>query len=326
MKNKSNFYLGIFFIGLGLIFLLRNLGYVHVSMASIFRLWPFLFIIMGLRYIPMKPKVRDWVNILLLVAFFGLLFFGPQVQWRKALFGIFPLNVYYNSHESDEETDSDTSFSVTAPATSDKNDLYFSAEMSPAIKEARMEINIAEIDFHVKKPTSKLYELILEDVPYNLKSYFSMDGDKALIRIKPEEENNHHRLSDMAMGELRLNDAIPWDLEINTGASALDLDFSPYIISSLKINTAASKVDLKLGKHTAAAQVEISSGASGLNLQVPKDSGIEVEINHVFSSKSLPGFKKVKKNTYRSENFDASKSKIFIRITSAVSQLRITRY
>ncbi|NPA46842.1 MAG: cell wall-active antibiotics response protein [Chlorobi bacterium] len=328
MKNKSNFYLGIFFIGLGLIFLLRNLGYVHVSMAQIFRLWPFLFIIMGLRYIPMAPKVRDAVNILLLLAFFGLLFFGPQVHWRKGIFGLVPVDVYYQSDDDDDEDNGSDTTAVygTSGKNTERNDLYFSAEMSPAIREAEMKLNIAAADFKVKEPTSKLYELVLEDVPYELKSRLNMLGDKAVIRIGASSQNKNVHINELATGELRLNDSIPWTLNINTGASALDLDFSPYDLRLLKINTGASKLHLKLGKRAPRTRVEISSGASDLKIWVPEDTGVEVKINNVFSAKTIPGFIKTGKNTYRNSGYDKYDKKISLLINTAISQLEIVRY
>ena len=324
MKNKSNFYLGIFLIGLGLIFLLRNLGYVHVSIAQIFHLWPFLFIIMGLRYIPMSPKMRDTVNIVLLLAFFGLLFFGPQVHWRKSLFGMVPVDIYYSSE--DETEDNTDTLQTNTNGTNGRNDFYFFTEMNPEIQSASMELNLAAADFQVKEPTDKLYELILEDLPYPIKSDFSVEGHKALIRISPENQNGSHRINNLATGELHLNAQIPWDMTINAGASALELDFSPYIIRKIDIHSGAAQLDLKLGDRASETDVEISSGASDMTIHVPEKSGVEVEINNVFSSKSLPGFRKVGKNLYRNDQYNKASHKIKLRINSAISQLKIRTY
>jgi len=323
MKTKSNLYLGIFLLSLGVLLLLHNFHIVEVSWEKVFRLWPFLLIFWGLKYIPMSERWRNITNIALLVLFYLLLFFGPQMHWRKPLGGLLPINIWYSGDKDEDEHE--TVRKITK-GDEEQSDMYFSVEMNPAIKEAFMELNIAAADFKIKEPTDKLYELVLEDMPFPLQNEFDMQGDKAIIRIGPENKNTSYRVKVVANGELRLYAGIPWEININTGASALDLDFSPYIIRKMNILSGAAKIDLKLGDKSPQADVEIDTGASDLTIRVPARAGVEVEVNNVLSSKSLPGFVKVGKNLYRSENYDQAQSKIHLVINSAVSQLKIKKY
>ncbi len=324
MKNKSNLYLGIFLLSLGILFLLKNFHVVDVSMEKLIRLWPFLLIFWGLKFIPMSQTWRNAVNIALLVLFYLLLFFGPQVRWHS-----------FSSIWSDESPVRINRTGIhigtggdeenTAGTNNAQRDMYFSAEMNPQIKKAVMSLELAAMELHVNSPTDKLYELTVEDLPFEMQALYRLDNGTARIEIKPVEKEANN-VKHLASGELHLNADIPWELEINSGASRLDLDLSPYIIEKLKIQTGAAQLQIKLGAKAPKTYVEINAGASDVTLKVPEEAAVELEMNNLFSANSLNGFTQVEKNLYRSNNFDKSKPLIHITVNSAISKWRIERY
>lgn len=57
---KSNIGIGIFFIAIGLVFLLNNLNLLDISIGEIIRVyWPFLIIWLGVDKLMRKPKKMD---------------------------------------------------------------------------------------------------------------------------------------------------------------------------------------------------------------------------------------------------------------------------
>ena len=57
---KSNIGIGIFFIAIGLVFLLNNLNLLDISIGEIIRVyWPVLIIWLGVDKLMRKPKKMD---------------------------------------------------------------------------------------------------------------------------------------------------------------------------------------------------------------------------------------------------------------------------
>ena len=73
--KKNNLFLGVFFVFLGLFFLLNNLNIINFSIwNALFDLWPLFLVIFGAHLISNKPLVQiiSWT-----------LFFGATNSYQK---------------------------------------------------------------------------------------------------------------------------------------------------------------------------------------------------------------------------------------------------
>ena len=123
-----------------------------------------------------------------------------------------------------------------------------------------------------------------------------------------------------------LNPAPLWDMRFEVGAAKVDVDASPFRVGTLRVNSGAADVRLKLGGLADDTHVAIHCGASSIKVLVPDSSGCEVKIDAPLSSKSLHGFEKRGDGWYRTENFDMAARRISINIGAGVSSIKVDRY
>ena len=126
--------------------------------------------------------------------------------------------------------------------------------------------------------------------------------------------------------EMALNEKPEWDLNFDVGAASLDLDLTPYIISKVDIDMGAAALNIKLGDKSDLTRVKIKAGASDIDILIPDSVGCEINSDVSLSSKYYQGFEKVKKDIYRTDNFDSAKKRIYIEIDCGVSSVDVRKY
>jgi hypothetical protein len=126
--------------------------------------------------------------------------------------------------------------------------------------------------------------------------------------------------------EIRLNETPRWDIDVDVGAAKVEADLTPFIVEKLYVDVGASSLRLKLGGRAETCEVNVDAGASSIKISVPESLGCEVRIDAPVSSKHLPGFQGGGNGVYRTDNFDSSDHKIFMRVDAGVSSIRVTRY
>ena len=72
--NTKNIFSGIFFITLGTLWILKSLEFIAFSWLDVLRLWPVIFIFIGISIIPIKDWIKLVLQILMLALTISLLF------------------------------------------------------------------------------------------------------------------------------------------------------------------------------------------------------------------------------------------------------------
>ncbi len=315
MKNKSNFYLGLFLVILGLLLLLDNLHYVDLSLYKILHLWPLLLILWGLKYIPMNESLRHLSNWTIILLFFGLLLFGPDMHWRFT--GPWGNHHWHTKvHYSNDDDSTDTG----------AKDIFFTAKISDEIKAAKMELVVPAVELQLGEPTNELYSLALEDFPIPYRSHMDVHDSIADIRLTPEKHGDYDLETYNPTGTLQLNANIPWDLNIKSGASDLDLDLSPYRVKKLSVKSGASSIRIKAGNQAAQTDIVIKAGASDITVEIPKDADVIFNVQNVLGAQEIGGLTETGKGEFRNKNFGKASRLIRVDISSAVSSLKVKRY
>ncbi len=172
-------------------------------------------------------------------------------------------------------------------------------------------------------------ELLKADASTNFGNYAfenQIKGNAAAIELAynaKEVRMNGKLKNDL---NIQLHPAPIWTLSLETGASASDLDLSPYKIEKLKIDGGAMSLDLKLGLPVKEMEVDIQAGASSIDIQIPKKAGCEIKIQGGLSSLDINGFEKISKGLYRSAGFAADKPHIRLNVETGVSSVEINTY
>ena len=315
MKNKSNFYLGLFLVILGLLLLLDNLHYVDLNFYKMLRLWPLLLILWGIKYIPMQQSLRHLANWAVILLFFGLLLFGPDVRWQFSG----PWNGHRWHTKVTFPDDSDTTDSTA-------KDIFITAKISDDIKAAKMELVVPAVELQLGEPTGELYTLALEDFPIPYRSELKVFDSLAKIQLKPEKSGNYDLEAYNPTGTLQLNAGIPWELNIKSGASDLDLDLSAYHIKKLTVKSGASSIRIKAGNSAKETDIIIKAGASDITIEIPEDADVIFDVQNVLGAQEIEGLTETGKGEFRNKNFGKASKLIRIDISSAVSSLKVRRY
>lgn len=80
---------------------------------------------------------------------------------------------------------------------------------------------------------------------------------------------------------IRLNDGVPLDLEVETGAGRTTLELGRLDLRSLDVRTGAGETTLDLSGADHDARVRVQTGAGELDLLVPDDVGVRVNVRSV---------------------------------------------
>ncbi len=83
MKSSNNIIIGVFFVVLGILFLLRNFNLFHFDIGDIFRLWPIALIYIGVGMLPVSTQTRTYLETAVIVLFFVALITLPYLSKKS---------------------------------------------------------------------------------------------------------------------------------------------------------------------------------------------------------------------------------------------------
>ncbi len=294
---------GFIILFIGVLLLGINFGWWNESVwRSAFDLWPLFLILLGAGIIFGKDSIIPAV-LLVAMSILGILYISNFKDLNKKM----------NTGRSENvETQK------------------FSYDTDTNIEEVKLDLNLgaANIEVNSLNNDSKLYEVFFESNS-EIRAKNNINGNVADINFSEDHRdfgifnpgNTKRNFS------LSLNKSIPMEINIDSGASKLDLDFSAIKLTKLKINAGASKSNIKIGSVIDKVTMGFDIGASKSNILLPKeyalciisDSGL---LENNFGELGL----KKQDNTYKSDDFDSSPKQIELRVSADASTLEIERY
>jgi hypothetical protein len=103
-------------------------------------------------------------------------------------------------------------------------------------------------------------------------------------------------------GEVTLNAAVPWEVEVRGGAYKVEADLSGLKLTSFVLTRGLSDVDLTLPEPSGVVPVRLTGGASEVNIRRP--AGVEARLSMIGG---------VSKLTFDEQSFDAVGGKLRLR-------------
>jgi hypothetical protein len=123
---------------------------------------------------------------------------------------------------------------------------------------------------------------------------------------------------------------LPVKLEINSGATNFDLDLSKLKVESLNLNTGASNGQIVFGKNVALVKASVKTGASKIEIKVPKGTGVKLRynVNGLNNRDFAPGLNlnRESDDRYVSKDYETAANKIELDIDAGVSNIQIVEY
>jgi len=300
--NFKNAFWGILFIGIGSLFLLKNLDIIYFSWWDIWHLWPVLLVFIGISVLPVKAGIKILLSVITIAIAAAILISNPTWSHR------WPFQIHWESAK-DRPIENQRIFE----------------EYDAEIKEAELDFDAAAGEFEISGTTTNLFEF---EKSGNLGKYMysikDLDDRKEISISLEKGISGSLRLKNEV--KILLNNEPVWDLNIDVGAADINMDLSDFKIRKVTIDGGASAIDLILGDLFDYTEVDIDAGASSIEIDVPETIACEVKSEAVLSSRNLEGFNKVSSGTYVTDNFSEAKKNIVINIDVAVSSIHVRRY
>ena len=299
MKYK-NILWGVILMGIGILFILRNMGMIHFQWRIILQLWPLLLVIWGISIIPVKEYIKLILSVVAIIVALVVISYNQNNVYSD--WGFHFSNYKWKQQSLDEKYDS-------------------------SITKATLQFDAAAGNFNIAGTTDKLIDFNNKGNLGDYKIYTSIVDSSKVVKIELEKSVvNINSSSDNNNTFVKLNQNPVWDVTVDAGMANLNLDLSMFKISSVKINGGMSRITIKFGSRTERIKLDVDAGASSINILIPQQTGCEVKTDNVLSSKTMPGFKEISDDTYQNENFIVKPNKIFIAIDAAASKLNIQKY
>ncbi len=317
---------GMILVMIGAIFLLNNFGYIHFHWRNLIFMWPVFLVIGGVNLV-LSHNRTPWASILkigVVIGGFALILFGNfnnNHWWSHATWHV---NSDSDDNNDDDDNDADNGKILKGTSTG-----TFTQPYDASIKAARLNISGGANTFRLNDTTNDLfkadtkqfhgrYELLghKEDSIYVMD--FSMKNNKGSWNWGNGNENN--------IADISLNTKPEWEINVQAGATDLNFDLSKYKLRELKLSGGAGQFVVKVGQPLESTNINVSTGASDVTIEVPENAACQIQSDTGLSSNTFDGFTKNGDGHYETANFDAAKNKIYIHISGGISDFKVHKY
>ncbi len=297
MKASKQLKIAPFFlIGLGVIFLLNNLGILPWGIwINLWKFWPLLLILIGIEIV-LGQSISLRTTIIL-----AILIFLIPILLSVNPFSKNPLATESLKINQPLGTLAKAKILIDLPATN----LKISALNSPSLSLVRGTIQYSKI---ADKPSVALD---------------SAFGQGILKITQPFISNNIPFVSSLRnQTDLSLTEQIPLELQIKTGASQENLDLHLLKIDSLVIDSQASTIIIILGNQYSCT-VRIKTSAATVELKLPPSMEAKVKVNSKAKSVNVPSRFKKSGDEYKTQGFDSAPIRADVSIETLAGSVNI---
>ena len=322
---------GIILVTVGALFLLHNFGYIYFSWGNFFRLWPVLLLIAGVNLVFAHSRSAWATAIKVLVIVFGIGLFvfacvgDGMYHHHFQRFG----NQNYDTGTADT-TDTTETDSVIANSSTGT----FFAPYKANITSAVLNLSGGATTYTINGTTNALFSAHAKNTG-KAENTLTTSDDDSIATIDFTMNNNHSHIHGFSFdldgksankAFIKLNTNPLWDINVETGASKMNLNLSPFKVKHLKVEGGAAAFDVLMGEPLAETDIDVSTGASDVNIAIPKDAACHITTDTGLSSKSFDSFNNVSDNEYETAGFAKASRRIYIKIEGAVSSFKVKRY
>lgn len=322
---------GAILITIGVIFLLRSFGYIHIHWINILHLWPIFLVIGGINLIFAHNR-SPWASVLkigVVIAGVFILLFGNF----NDRFSFWP-HTYYSYH-NDNDDNNDNNDNSNDDGDDNDNKGIVKVEGNSAFSEpyhaeariAKLNISGGGTSYRLSDTTNQLFQAYTKE--FGGQYEFSRHSEDSVYVLDFNMKKNRHFRWDKGKSnsvDFKLNSAPIWDMDIQTGATALDFDLTKFKIRNLTLNGGAASFSIKLGEPLEATKLDVSTGVSEVKISIPKDAACKITTDSGLSSNNFDGFNKLEDNHYETPGFAAAKKKIYIKLDGGISDFKVNRY
>ena len=129
-------------------------------------------------------------------------------------------------------------------------------------------------------------------------------------------------------GEIALNPAVPWSIELRGGASRLSADLRALRLESFEMRGGASKIELVLPRPIGVIPIRITGGMSRMDIRRPLGTAAGLELTGGVSEVTVDGdaYKSMGHLSLQTPGAAGSADRYEIELTGGVSKLNVSTY
>lgn len=291
-------------LGLGIVLLLNNLGYVPWSIwSSLWPYWPLLLVLLGVEaFVTGRVAWGTLVLLLVLVPLIGLaITFGSVAStWSTATSGA-PDRLTSTIHQ--------TLNGATSAAVRIEYGVG-ALDISPLADDASADVLADGQVFG--------HGLVQFDTRYDV------SNGQGTLRITPREGSSPTGGNlglEAGRVALRLTRNVPLDLRVDTGAADTTLNLADLRVPNLTVQTGASRSRIVLPAH-GQTTVRIEGGAAAITLEIPPTVAARITVDDGPNAVQIDQTRFPNTGReYRSPDFDAATDRATIRLSVGASRV-----
>lgn len=288
-----NFFWALLLFSLGVIFLGAEFnlwGYDEVR--ELWQFWPLILVFAGLDMITKRLRF-GWILMLITFILSAAFIYGV-IFTEGDLMGV---REVYNSNR--EVTRSEVVIKKDEGVVSQKVNIEMGAS-NVDISGSSEELISGYLDSTVAE--ARVVSEIKDDL---VSTNISMDSEKKLWFGNLNVKNDL---------KLAFNKLVPLSIRLGIGASSLNLDLSEYVLRSLEIEGGASSIELRIGNSVEdGAKIAVRTGAADLKMKIPDNVNVVVESESALSNVKSP------------EKIENAEKTIYLTVKSAATSVEVTR-
>ena len=279
-------------IGIGVILLLNNLGYLNWNFWDVLNLWPILLVAAGLELLVGRRSLLG--SLISAIIVLGLIAGGVWFVGRSDLTGTTAQAIEFR-----EPLDDITAARVT---------------LSPAV---------AQINVKALNDSGNFVEgTVLHRSNERVTQSFT-DGNTARLDIKTSGS------AGVVMGPVRgyawdfgFHPDVALDLSIDAGMGDVNLDLRTLTLESVNVSAGMGAITIKLPE-TGKFDVDIDGGMGTVVIEVPAGMGVRLQTEAAIVGRNLPAGYTRNNNRYTSSNYSSAENRADIQIDLGVGNITI---
>jgi hypothetical protein len=280
-------------IGLGVVFLLNNLGILSWSVWEvILRLWPILLVAIGLDLLVGRRSTLGSLLALaltLIILAGALWFFGAGVGAGSA-----------------------------GPGQQISQPLEGATQAQIVLNPATGKVQVRALS-----DSANLVEGTLRPAGRPpIQPQFSLQGNSATyVLSRPGASFGPFPSSSLGpTWDLGLNPKVPIDLKVDVGAGEASLDLTQLTLSQLQVNMGVGQTTLTLPTQ-GQFQVVVDGAIGQTTIVIPQGMAARITVDTGLASSQLPSGYQKQDNVYTSPNFEAADNRVEIKADQAIGNL-----
>ena len=208
------------------------------------------------------------------------------------------------------------------------NTQEFTSPINQEVNKLSYEINLGAVTVNVsaldQQSTEQYKGGFTGTNGINLSDEVVLNSEKVIFSEKP---GNFLMTEGKREFNLEVSPLIASSVKINSGASNLDLDFTNVVLQELSVDSGASSGHIRIGTKSPQTDVSISAGASSFTVQVPTASRLWIESDSALTSKNFDRLGLLKNGSdFKSADYDSAANKIHFKFSAGVSNISIEKY